>query len=88
MRIIKSMLTSIGLLAATAGTALATPLAMLQDPQSPVQVDVHTTESHTVWYTNPMWLAIGGIVVLLIIVLAVMASRGGKDSGSSTTVVR
>jgi len=87
MRIIKTMLTSIGLLAAAAGTAMATPLAMVQDPQSPVKVDVSTTESHTVWYTNPLWLAIGGIVVLLIIVLAVMASRG-RDGGSSTTVVR
>jgi hypothetical protein len=86
MRFIKTMLTSAGMLFATATTAMAAPIALLQDPQAPVKVDVHTTESHTVWYTDPMWLAIGGVVVLLIIVLAVFAARG-KDN-SSTTVVR
>jgi|SwirhirootsSR2_FD_contig_31_12756770_length_299_multi_5_in_0_out_0_1 hypothetical protein len=87
MRVIKTMLASIGLAFATATSAVAAPLAALQDPQSPVKVDVHTTESHTVWYTDPVWLAIGAVVVLLIIVLAVAAARG-RDSGSSTTVVR
>jgi hypothetical protein len=85
MRFIKTMLTSAGTLLATAGTAMAAPLALLQDP-APVKVDVHTTETHTVWYTDPVWLAIGGVVVLLIIILAVVAVRG-RD-GSNTTVVR
>jgi hypothetical protein len=86
MRIIKAMLASVGLSLAAVSTTLAAPIALLQDPAAPVKVDVTTTESHTVWYTNPVWLVIGGIVVLLIIVLAVMAARG-RD-GSSTTVVR
>ena len=85
MRVIKTMLASMSLVFATATSAMAAPLARLQDPQSPVKVDVHTTESHTTWYTDPLWLGIGALVVLLIIVLAVMAARG-KDS--STTVVR
>jgi hypothetical protein len=46
---------------------------------------VETAPTRTVWYTNPVWLAIGGIVALLIIVLAIMAGRG---RGSDTTVVR
>ena len=87
MRIIKAMLASAGLSLAAVGTALAAPLALLQDPATPVRVDVHTSETHTVWYTSPMWLAIGGVVVLLIIVLAIFAARG-RDTGSSTTVVR
>ena len=84
MRFIKTMLASAGGLLATATAAMAAPMALLQDPT--VKVDVHTTEGHTVWYTNPVWLAIGGIVVLLIIVLAIMAARGRSDG--STTVVR
>ncbi|HYV96394.1 MAG TPA: hypothetical protein VE967_02940 [Gemmatimonadaceae bacterium] len=64
---------------------MASPLSLLQDAQPPVKVDVHTTESHTVWYTDPMWLAIGGLVLLLVIVLAVMAGRGDRGT---TTVVR
>lgn len=87
MRVIKTMLTSVGMLFASATAAMAAPLALLQDPPAPVKVDVTTTESHTVWYTDPLWLGIGGLVVLLVIVLAVMAARG-RDSGSSTTVVR
>ena len=85
MRFIKTMLTAAGMLVATAATRMTAPLMALQDP--PIKVDVHTSETHTVWYTDPVWLAIGGLVVLLIIVLAIVAGRG-RDSGSSTTVVR
>lgn len=84
MRVIKMMLSSAGMLLATVGTAMATPPALLQDP---VKIDVHTTESHTVWYASPMWMAIGAIVVVLFIMLAVMAMRG-RDSGPSTTVIK
>lgn len=84
MRFIKTMLASAGGLLASAATAMAAPIALLQDP-SPVKVEVHTTETHTVWYTDPVWLAIGGVVVLLIIVLAIFAARGRNNS---TTVVR
>jgi drug/metabolite transporter (DMT)-like permease len=86
MRFIKTILTSAGTLLATAATAMAAPLAFLQDP-APIKVDIHTSESHTVWYTDPMWLAIGGIVALLIIVLAIFAARN-RSGGSNTTVVR
>jgi hypothetical protein len=75
------------MLVAVASTAMAAPLAMLQDPQAPIQVDVQTTETSTVWYADPLWIGVGVVAVILIVVLAVMAGRG-RDSGSSTTVIR
>jgi hypothetical protein len=86
VRLFKAIFASGGLLLATAMRATAAPLALLQDPQAPVKVDVHTTETHTVWYADPLWITVGAVVVLLIIVLAVMAARN-KDS-STTTVIR
>ena len=77
MRFIKTLLTSAGMLVATAGMAVA------QDPT--LKVEVETAPTRTVWYTSPTWLAIGGIVALLVIVLAIMAARG---RGSDTTVIR
>ena len=37
-----------------------------------------------VWYGNPVWIAIGGVALVLFIALIVMASRGG--SGGTTIV--
>ena len=73
------MLTALGstILAGSARVAMA---------QDPVKVELTTTESHTVWYTDPMWLAIGGVVFLIIIVLAIMASKNGRKT--TTTVIR
>jgi hypothetical protein len=53
--------------------------------QSPVRVEVTTTSSHTVWYTDPVWIGIGVAVFLLIVVLLIAASRSGK---TTTTVIR
>ena len=78
MRTIKTLLTSLGLVLLTSSTALA---MMLQDPS--VRVDIQTTDGSSTWYTNPVWLAIGGLALLLIIV-AILASR----RKSNTTVVR
>ena len=52
-----------------------------------VKVELTTTESHTVWYTDPLWLGIGGVAVLIILVLAIMASRSGEGK-TTTTVIR
>ena len=54
--------------------------------QSQVKVDLKTSESHTIWYADPFWLAIGGLAVFIIIVLAIMASRNGRKT--TTTVIR
>ena len=78
MRFIKTLLTSAGILFFTAGTAMATVMQ-----EEPIRVEVETAPTRTVWYTNPTWLIIGGLVALLIIVLAVSASRK-----SDTTVIR
>jgi hypothetical protein len=72
----KLMALSATLLFASAGAALA---------QSPVKVEVTTAASHTVWYTDPVWLGLGALVLVLLIVLAIAVSRSGK---STTTVVR
>jgi hypothetical protein len=79
MRFIKTLLTSLGLVLLTSANAAA---LMLQDPA--IKVDVSTSEGHATWYTSPVWLAIGGLALLLIIV-AIFASRRGK---SNTTVIR
>lgn len=55
--------------------------------QGPVKVEVSMPASRTVWYTDPMWLGVGALVVFVIIILAVMASRNG-DKKSTTTVIR
>ncbi len=79
MRFIKTLLTSAGMLFVTTGTALATVMQ-----EEPIRVEVETAPTRTVWYTDPVWLIVGGVVALLVIVLAIMASRRGGD----TTVVR
>ena len=53
--------------------------------QAPVKVEVSTPATHTVWYTDPMWIGVGAVAVLIIIVLAIMASR--KSEGKTTTTV-
>jgi amino acid transporter len=55
--------------------------------QDGVKVGITTSNSNTIWYTDPIWIWAGAAVVLLIIVLAVMASRK-KSIKSTTTVVR
>jgi hypothetical protein len=61
--------------------------AVAVQQQMPMKVELTTTDSHTVWYTDPMWLAFGAVAVLLVIVLAIMASRSGEGK-STTTVIR
>jgi hypothetical protein len=78
MRFFKRMGMAVGMLLATGTVALA------QEP--PIRVEVQTTETQTTWYTDPVWLAIGGLALLLFIVLIVLAARGGRKS--TTTVVR
>jgi len=55
--------------------------------QDGVQVGITTSDSGTIWYTDPIWIWAGAAVLLLIIVLAVMASRS-KSTKSTTTVIR
>ena len=66
-------------LAITALQQTATP------PKAEIKVDIDSSPDGTVWYMDPVWIAVGAIALLIVIVLAVMASRGGSDR---TTVVR
>jgi hypothetical protein len=62
---------------------MLTLLAALQDPNVTVQINDNTTR--TSWYTQPMWLAIGGVALVVIILIAVLAGRSGRGN---TTVVK
>jgi len=55
--------------------------ALTQDAK--LEIDVKTDDSRGAWYTQPMWIAIGVIALVVIILLAVVAGR--RDS---TTVVK
>ncbi|MGQ0537765.1 MAG: hypothetical protein ACT4R6_02365 [Gemmatimonadaceae bacterium] len=72
-------------------TVAALPLAVsaVQQVQDPPKVDVNITQEDrgTVWYTDPVWIALGAIALLVLIVLVVMAARSGNGR-DSTTVVR
>ena len=59
-------------------------IAALQTPTVTVQVN----EKSTSWYTQPMWLAIGGVALVVIILIAVLAGRAGRAGRSNTTVVK
>lgn len=80
MRLIKTLVASLGLMLLTSVNAMA---MALQDPS--IRVNVHTDATSTTWYTSPAALAIGGLAVLLIVLLAVMA---GRRRGTTTTVIR
>jgi cell division protein FtsW (lipid II flippase) len=50
---------------------------------SGAKVDIKTTETHSEWYTQPVWIVIGIIVLVLLIALIAMAGRK-----NNTTVVK
>ena len=52
-------------------------------PSPPARVDVDINDSDGVWYTNPVWLALGAIALIVLVLLIVSASRTG-----GTTVVK
>jgi hypothetical protein len=50
-----------------------------------INVTEHRTETttHDVWYTDPVWIAVGVIVLVLFVVLIALAAKGG---GGATIV--
>ena len=64
------------------GTAVldAHALEAQQVPQIKVEIN---KGGDRVWYANPVWMAIGGLALVVLIVLIVMAAKGG-----GTTVVK
>ena len=51
-------------------------LSFAQDADTNLKVDVTTTKTTEEWYTNPLYLIIGAVV--LIILIAIIARGGGK----------
>ena len=72
------------MLAPGSTTAYAQQAPAAQQPQAPT-INVEVNRGGRAWYLNPVWMAIGGVALVLVILLIVMAARGG---GGGTTVVR
>ncbi len=73
-------------LAAPSGTAVVTSADAYQDQQPSAKIDVDINRGGGgAWYTSPVWLAIGGLALVVLVLLVVSATRGG---GGGTTVVR
>lgn len=66
---------------APATHAVAAAAQPTQDAK--IDVNITSTEGKGAWYTQPIWIAIGVIALVVIILLAVVAGR--RDS---TTVVK
>jgi hypothetical protein len=90
-----ALLLVLGLVAAPAVTASGSVVAasavenvQQPDPPPPAQpsarldIDIDTDRGGA-WYTQPIWIAIGVIALIVIVALIAMAGRGG-----GTTVVR
>ena len=59
--------------------------AQTPNPTKDVNVDINLNrQGGGRWYASPVWIAIGGLAVLVVLVLLVMAMRGG----GGTTIVR
>ena len=43
------------------------------------KIEIQTTDSHGAWYTQPVWIAIGIITLVLILVLIAMAGRRNRS---------
>jgi H+/Cl- antiporter ClcA len=62
----------------------ALALAQGQPVQGKIDVDLNTHSGGSgAWWTNPIWIAIGVIALVLLIVVIAMAARG-----SGTTVIK
>jgi cell division protein FtsW (lipid II flippase) len=77
MRILKKLMATVSALMVVTATRA---FALVQE----AKIQVTTHESHGAWYTQPVWIAIGVIALILIVVLITMAGRGR----SNTTVVK
>ena len=83
----------LGLFVAPAGLAAATPgmtsvvsgvdAYQEQQPTAKIDIDIDR-DGGGAWYTSPVWLAIGGLALVVLVLLIVSATRGG----GGTTVVR
>lgn len=57
--------------------------ALDQQPSGQLDVDINIDDGEGVWWTNPIWIGIGIVAVLLLVAIIAMAARGG-----GTTVIK
>jgi len=76
MRLIAKLMATAAALVLTTATRAH---ALIQD----AKIEIKTTDSHGAWYTQPVWIAIGIIALVLILALIAMAGRR-----NNTTVVK
>lgn len=62
-------------------------VAAQQQPSTPgkvdIEIDINRSRGGGAWWTNPMWIAIGVIGLVLLVVIVAMIARGG-----GTTVIK
>jgi hypothetical protein len=69
--------------AIAAGPSSIVAVADFQPDGKDLKVDINVNRGGGKWYANPIWMAIGGLAVLVLLILIVMAVRGG-----GTTIVK
>ena len=88
MRLAIALLALLGLAAAGNLTpALAAPdsryvLAMAQQPGE-YSIDIDVNGADAAWWSNPLWIGIGVVALVLLVVIIALAVRG-----SGTTVIK
>jgi cell division protein FtsW (lipid II flippase) len=76
MRTLKKLMATLAALTLVTATRA---VALVQQ----AKIEITTHDSHGAWYTQPVWIAIGVIALILVVVLSTMAGRR-----SNTTVVK
>jgi hypothetical protein len=55
-------------------------------PQKDVTVKIEDNRTTTVWYMEPVWIAVIAIGVVVLLILVVLAARGSSSGGGPTVV--
>ena len=72
-------------LAFTSSSAGASIESPQEAPKAKIDIDINKGGGGgRAWYANPVWIAIGGIALVVLVLVVVTASKGG----GGTTIVR
>jgi hypothetical protein len=58
-------------------TVSAPSVYALQVPEKKIDITIGDQGGNAAWYRSPVWIAIGGVAVLLLLLIIVLALRGG-----------
>jgi hypothetical protein len=89
MRFVIAMLAALGIVIGSSALPVVAAVAAdsgyaLQQPTGQLDVDIDVNDGGGgAWWTNPIWIAIGIIGLLVLVLIIVMAARGG-----GTTIVK